>query len=424
MLELLNTWLLDQGVNEGLVFYFVRGVAIVAVLLLSLVVNFVAKRYIVSALSYAISKSKSRWDDAVLRQRTLNRIAHLAPAVVIYVLTPIALQGFDPAIAIIRDALLIYMIIIMMLVLDSLLNTVEDIYQTFRASREIPIKGFIQVLKLLLYFVAAIFVISILLNKTPVYLLSGIGALAAVMMLVFRDSILGFVAGIQLAANKMVSVGDWIEMPKYGADGDVLEVALTTVKVQNWDKTITTIPTYALISESFKNWRGMSESGGRRIKRSVNIDMSSIRFCDAEMLDRFAKIQFISEYIETKKDELKEFNQATRVDNASLVNGRRMTNVGTFRAYVKAYLQNHPMINQDMTFLIRQLPPSEHGLPIEIYVFSKDQAWANYEAIQADIFDHVLAVVSEFDLRVYQNPTGADFRVLNRATQITRDITE
>jgi miniconductance mechanosensitive channel len=383
---------------------------------LSFVANFVAKRYIVSALTYVITKSKTRWDDAVLRQRTLNRMAHLAPAVIIYVLTPIALQGLDPAIAIIRDALLIYMIVILMLVLDSLLNTVEDIYQSFRASKEIPIKGFVQVLKLALYFMAAIFVISILLNKTPVYLFSGIGALAAVMMLVFRDSILGFVAGIQLAANKMVSVGDWIEMPKYGADGDVLEVALTTVKVQNWDKTITTIPTYALISESFKNWRGMSESGGRRIKRSVNIDMSSIRFCNEEMLERFGKVQYISEYIETKKHELEEFNQATKVDDASLVNGRRMTNIGTFRAYVKAYLQNHPMINKDMTFLIRQLPLTEHGLPIEIYVFCKDQVWANYEAIQADIFDHVLAVVPEFDLRVYQNPTGADFRVLNQVT--------
>ena len=416
MLELLNTWLLDNGINESLAFYFARGVAIVGVLLLSFVANFVAKRYIVSALTYVISKSKSRWDDAVLRQRTLNRMAHLAPAVIIYVFTPIALQGLDPAIAIIRDALLIYMIVILMLVLDSLLNTVEDIYQSFRASKEIPIKGFVQVLKLALYFMAAIFVISILLNKTPVYLFSGIGALAAVMMLVFRDSILGFVAGIQLAANKMVSVGDWIEMPKYGADGDVLEVALTTVKVQNWDKTITTIPTYALINESFKNWRGMSESGGRRIKRSVNIDMSSIRFCNEEMLERFGKIQYISEYIETKKHELEEFNLATKVDNASLVNVRRMTNIGTFRAYVKAYLQNHPMINKDMTFLIRQLPPTEHGLPIEIYVFSKDQVWANYEAIQADIFDHVLAVVPEFDLRVYQNPTGADFRVLNQVT--------
>ncbi len=413
MLELIHTWLLGQGISESLAFYLARGIAIVGVFLLSVIANFVAKRYILSGLSYVISKSSSKWDDAVLRQRTLNRLAHLAPALVIYVFTPIALEGLDSVIAIISSAVLIYMIIMLMLVLDSLLNTFEDIYQNFRASKQIPIKGFIQVLKLVLYFIAAIFVISILLNKTPIYLLSGVGALAAVMMLVFRDSILGFVAGIQLAANKMVSVGDWIEMPKYGADGDVLEVALTTVKVQNWDKTITTIPTYALISESFKNWRGMDDSGGRRIKRAVNIDISSIQFCDEDMLARFGKIQYISEYIETKKNELEEFNQATEVNNASLANGRRMTNIGTFRAYVQAYLQNHPQIHQQMTFLVRQLRPTEHGVPIEIYVFSKDQVWANYEAIQADIFDHLLAVIPEFDLRVYQNPTGADFRALS-----------
>jgi miniconductance mechanosensitive channel len=413
MLELLQNWLLGHGINEGVTFYVARGVAVVVVILLSTLVNFVAKRYIVATLTYIISKSTSKWDDAVVRQKTLNRLAHFAPALVIYLLTPFALEGLEWLITFIRDVLQIYMIIIMALVIDSLLNTVEDVYRNFRASKEIPIKGFIQVLKIALYFLAIIFITAILLNKTPIYLLSGIGALAAVMMLVFRDSILGFVGGIQLAANRMVAVGDWIEMPKYGADGDVLEVALTTVKVQNWDKTITTIPTYALISESFKNWRGMSDSGGRRIKRAINIDMSSIRFCDKEMLERFAKIQYISEYIEQKKDELEQFNQAAKVDNASLANGRRMTNVGTFRAYVVAYLRNHPMINMDMTFLIRQLPPSQYGLPIEIYVFSKDQVWANYEAIQADIFDHVLAVVPEFDLRVYQNPTGADFRMLN-----------
>jgi len=421
MLELLQTWLLDHGINDGLAFYFARGVSVSVVLILSVTANFVAKRYIVSTLAYVISRSKSKWDDAVLRQRTLNRLAHLAPALVIFVLTPLALEGMDPAINFIRSITQIYMVIILMLVLDSLLNTVEDIYQNFEASKEIPIKGFLQVLKIALYFLAAIFVISILLNKTPIYLLSGIGALAAVMMLVFRDSILGFVAGIQLAANRMVAVGDWIEMPKYGADGDVLEVALTTVKVQNWDKTITTIPTYALISESFKNWRGMSESGGRRIKRAVHIDISSIRFCNEEMLERFGKIQYISEYIQKKKNELEVFNKATKVDNASLANGRRMTNIGTFRAYVQAYLQNHPMINSEMTFLIRHLRPAEHGLPIEIYVFSKDKVWANYEAIQADIFDHILAVVPEFDLRVYQNPTGADFRVLGQVAPAHQD---
>jgi miniconductance mechanosensitive channel len=419
MLELLQNWLLDYGINESLTFYVARTVAVLLMLFLAATANFVARRFILSALTHIISRSKSKWDDAILRQRTLSRLAHLAPAMVIYVLTPIALEGFDFVIALIRGTLQIYMLVILMLVLDSLLNTIEVVYQDFRASKEIPIKGFIQVLKLVLYFLTGIFIISILLDKTPVYLLSGLGALAAVMMLIFRDALLGFVAGIQLAANKMVSVGDWIEMPKYGADGDVLEVALTTVKVQNWDKTITTIPTYALISESFKNWRGMSESGGRRIKRSLSIDMSSIKFCDEEMLKRFEKIQFISSYIEKTKNELKEFNHTTKVDTASLVNGRRMTNIGTFRAYVKAYLRNHPSINKDMTFLIRQLPPTEYGLPIEIYVFSNDIVWANYEAIQADIFDHVLAVVPEFDLRVYQNPTGADFRTLNMSMENT-----
>jgi miniconductance mechanosensitive channel len=402
--------------GAGLAFYSARILALAGVLILSAAADLVAKRYILAAITYAITRSKSTWDDAVLRQRALNRLAHLAPALVIFIFTPFALEGMDTTIAVLRGATQIYMIIILMLVLDSLLNSAEEIYQQFEASKEIPIKGFIQVLKLILYFLAAIFVISILLNKTPIFLLSGIGALTAVLMLIFRDAILGFVAVIQLSANKMVANGDWIEMPNYGADGDVIEVSLTTVKVQNWDKTITTIPTYALISESFKNWRGMQESGGRRIKRAVNIDMSSIKFCDEEMLDRFAKIQYISEYIEHKKHELEAFNQSINVDNTSLVNGRRMTNVGTFRAYVKAYLENHPEVNRDMTFLIRQLSPTEHGLPIEIYVFSKDQVWANYEAIQVDIFDHILAVVPEFDLRVYQNPTGADFSSLTRAT--------
>ncbi len=413
MRELIQNWLLGQGLSDETTLYTTAAIAFFVVLILSVIVNFVAKRYIVTGISYAIKKSATSWDDILLKQRVLNRMAHFAPALLVYMLTPVALVGYDSLVVFIRSALSIYMVIIFMLVLDSLLNTAEEIYQSFRASKEVPIKGIVQALKIVLYFFAIVIVISIFIGKTPIYLLSGIGVLAGVMMLVFRDSILGFVAGIQLATNRMVAVGDWIEMPKYGADGDVLEVALTTVKVQNWDKTITTIPTYALISESFKNWRGMDNSEGRRIKRSLNIDISSIQFCDGEMLERFAKVQYISAYIETMKEKLKALNHAADVDNASLVNGRRMTNIGTFRAYVVAYLNNHPMINKEMTFLVRQLAPTEYGLPIEIYVFSKDKDWANYEAIQADIFDHILAVVPEFDLRVYQNPTGADFRAIN-----------
>jgi miniconductance mechanosensitive channel len=265
-------------------------------------------------------------------------------------------------------------------------------------------------IKIVVGFTAAIIVLSILIGESPTVLLGGLGAMTAVLLLIFKDSILGFVAGIQLSTNNMVVIGDWIDMPKYGADGDVIDITLTTVKVQNWDKTITTIPTYALISDSFKNWRGMSESGGRRIKRSVYIDMTSVKFCTAETIERFRKIQYLSEYIENKTRELDEYNTARGVDNAVLVNGRRMTNLGTFRAYISAYLRNHPKIHQNMTFLVRHLEPTPQGLPIQIYVFSNDQVWANYEAIQADIFDHILAVIPEFDLRVFQYPAGADLR--------------
>jgi miniconductance mechanosensitive channel len=262
------------------------------------------------------------------------------------------------------------------------------------------------------YFLGGILIVAIVLDKTPVFLLTGLGALSAVLMLVFKDPILGFVAGIQLTANKMVAPGDQIEMPKYNASGSVIEIGLTTVKVQNADKTITMIPTYALISESFKNWRGMQDSDGRRIKRSVYIDISTIRFCTEEMLERFARIQFISDYVERKRVEISAYNAAQQIDDSSLVNGRHLTNIGIFRAYLTAYLENHPMINREMAFLVRQLDPTIHGLPIEIYVFSKDKAWAGYEGIQADIFDHILAVVPEFDLKIFQDPAGSDLEAL------------
>jgi miniconductance mechanosensitive channel len=234
--------------------------------------------------------------------------------------------------------------------------------------------------------------------------------MTAVIILVFKDTILGFLASIQLTSNDMVRIGDWVEMPKYGADGDVIDVSLHTVKIRNWDKTITTIPTYALISDSFKNWRGMQESGGRRIKRSMNLDMSSVKFCTPEMLDRYEKYGLIADYVKSRREEIEQWNQEHNVDGSELINGRNMTNIGTFRAYCIAYLKSHPKIRQDMTFLVRHLAPQENGLPIEIYVFSGDQVWANYESIMADIFDHLLAVVPWFELRVFQRPTGYDFR--------------
>ncbi len=412
MLEVMFEWFQQRGLDDTTSQVLARSVFGVVMIALSVVANYVAKQPMLAALNQLISRSQTSWDDAVLERKVLDRLAHLAPAVVIYLLTPYALAGYDIWIAIVERAVIVYLVLIGILVVDALLSSVVDIYRTFEVSRELPITGLVQAVKLVVYFIGGIIFISVLVDKSPLYFLSGLGALTAVILLVFKDTILGFVAGIQLSANKMVARGDWVEMPKYGAEGDVLDVGLTTVKVQNWDKTVTTIPTYALISESFKNWRGMQESGGRRIKRSIFIDIRSIAFCTEEMLARFSTIQYISAYIEEKKAEVARFNTEAKVDDSSLANGRRMTNVGTFRAYVEAYLENHPMINRDMTFLIRQLAPTDRGLPLEIYVFCKDKVWANYEAIQADIFDHILAVVNEFDLNVFQQPTGADFEGL------------
>ncbi|MFT6148119.1 MAG: miniconductance mechanosensitive channel [Saprospiraceae bacterium] len=414
MLKIFKNWIIDQGLDLFAADILARGLILVLILVLSLIVYWLTKHFILKGLRAIISRTATQWDDMILRKKVFNRLAWLAPAIVLYTSISIPFEGYDWLITLINGAVLIYMIIMGIVALDAFLNASLAIYTTYEVSNRIPIKGFIQVFKIIIYFTSAIFIFSILLNKTPVYLFSGLGALTAVLMFIFKDAILGFVAGIQLSANRMVANGDWIEMPKYGANGDIIEIALTTVKVQNWDKTITTIPTYALITESFKNWSGMSNSGGRRIKRSISIDMNTIQFCTEDMLNRFSKVQYISNYIEKTKIELQENNELGQVDNSSLVNGKRMTNIGTFRAYVKAYLVNHPMINKEMTFLVRQLNPTEHGLPIEIYVFSKDQEWANYENIQADIFDHILAVVPEFDLRVFQDPSGLDFSKLIR----------
>jgi miniconductance mechanosensitive channel len=297
--------------------------------------------------------------------------------------------------------------------IEGFINVASRIYHLGAASRRKPMRPLFQAMTLVLYLFTGIFMASVLLGKEPWSLLTLLGGMTAVTMLVFKDTILGFVAGIQLSANDMVQEGDWIEMPSQGADGDVIEVTVNTVKVQNWDKTISTIPTYALVTQSFKNWRGMSDSGGRRIKRHICIDMNTVRFADEAMLERFRRMDVLTGYVAKKQEEIDAANAERRIDlSATVVNGRRQTNLGIFRAYLVEYLRHHPKIHQNMTFLVRHLQPTPQGLPIEIYVFSNDQAWVNYEAIQADIFDHILAAVSEFGLRVFQQPTGADFTAL------------
>ena len=410
MVEIFRNWLIDIGVSESPALYLGWVGIALAILILAYAANYIAKRFLLAGVSYFVKKTKTNWDDVLLKRKVFTRLSHFAPALIIYGTAYL----FETAQGFIERLAIIYMIFAGILVINAFLNAVVDIYRTFEISKQRPIKGYVQIAQIIIFVSLGIIVISTLMNRSPWLLLSGLGAMTAVILLIFKDSILGLVASVQLSGNDMVRLGDWIEMPQYGADGDVIDITLTTVKVQNWDKTITTIPAYSLISDSFKNWRGMSESGGRRIKRAVYIDMNSIKFCTPDMLARFEKYQLLTDYIRTRKDEIAKYNKEHNIDTSELINGRNMTNVGTFRAYIIAYLRNHPKIHQNMTFLIRHLPPSEKGLPIEIYVFSNDQEWANYEAIQADIFDHILSVVPMFDLRVFQNPTGNDFREISK----------
>jgi len=401
--------LLELGLTTGMVESLVRGGLILLVLLLSWVAHRVSQGPINRSIEKFAHYTIQQWDDILVEKHIVKRILYFIPLILLYVLSSPILTGTS-LLPLSQTLISFLFLIVGMMFLDAMLNALLAIYGKSAISKEISITPFVQVLKLVLYFVTGILLLALLLQKTPLYFLSGLGALTAVLMFVFKDVLMGFVAGIQLIANKMVAPKDWIEMPKYGADGDVLEITLTTVKVQNFDNTVTTIPTYALINESFKNWRNMNLSGGRRIKRYVNIDLGSIKFCSSEMLERFKRIQLISQYIQNRQEEILVYNKKHHVDESTLVNGRRLTNIGVFRSYVEAYLRQHPMIHKDMTFLIRQLSPSENGLPIEIYVFCKDTNWTAYEAIQADIFDHILAVVPEFDLRVFQEPSGSDFQ--------------
>ena len=401
--------LLELGLTTGMVEWLVRGGLILLALLLSWVAHRVSQGPIKRSIEKFAHYTIQQWDDILVEKHIVKRILYFIPLILLYVLSSPILTGTS-LLPFSQALISVLFLIAVMMFLDAMLSALLAIYGKSAIAKEISITPFVQVLKLGLYFVTGILLLSLLLQKTPLYFLSGLGALTAVLMFVFKDVLMGFVAGIQLIANKMVAPKDWIEMPKYGADGDVLEITLTTVKVQNFDNTITTIPTYALINESFKNWRNMNLSGGRRIKRYVNIDLGSIKFCNSEMLVRFKSIQLISQYIQNRQEEILVYNKKHQIDESTLVNGRRLTNIGVFRSYVEAYLRQHPMIHNDMTFLIRQLSPRENGLPIEIYVFCKNTNWTAYEAIQADIFDHMLAVVPEFDLRVFQEPSGSDFQ--------------
>ncbi|WP_372773314.1 mechanosensitive ion channel family protein [Mangrovibacterium sp.] len=405
----------DLNILDHWALTFSIGLSLIALIVLAFLAQLSTRVILVSLIHRLFQKTKTEWDDFLIKRKVFRALAHFPSALIIY-----AAYDFS-GVEIITDILYgisrIYLVVIFALTTVRLANTINDIYQTTPYAATRPIKGYIQLLQIFIIFMSVILGISIIIGKSPLGIFAGLGAMAAVLLLIFKDSILGFVASIQLSANNMLKPGDWIEMQSHKADGTVIDISLTTVKVQNWDKTITTIPTYALVSESFNNWSGMEESGGRRIKRSVNIDMKSVRFCDHEMLDKLSHFYLLKDFIKTKQEEIKAFNEQLNIQDGDVYNGRRQTNLGIFRYYLQAYLKQNPNIHQDMTFLVRHLDPTEKGIPIEIYVFSKDQEWANYEGIQADIFDHVLAILPEFGLLVFQNPSGHDILQLSNTLQ-------
>jgi len=410
--NLFKEWLIQLGLSEHSAKMIEDYAGFILIIFLSFIFYFLVKKFLIKIVHSFAKKSKNKWDDILMERKVFTRISYLIPLLIVNFFIPYLLADYPITINIVQKTLQILMVAVSVSAISSFLNALHHIYQNFEISKSKPIKGYLQVAKIILYIFAIVLLISILLGESSFGWLAGFGAFSAILMLVFKDPILGFVGGIQLTSNNMVKIGDWIAMHKYGADGTVIDISLTSVKVQNWDKTITTIPTYAMITDYFQNWRGMEESGGRRIKRSINIDMESVKFCTPEMLERFRKFQFVSDYIDKNNIEIEEYNAKYNIDNSVLVNGRRQTNLGIFRAYLKAYLHHNSNISDTMTFLVRQLQPTEYGIPVQIYVFSKIQEWAKYEDIQSDIFDHVISVIPQFDLRIFQNPTGANFKKL------------
>ena len=385
---------------------------LLALALLALVAGFITKRILLTFVRALVSRSHATWDDALVQFNVFARLAQIVPALIVYGGISVVPNMPDHINTIIRNVAIAYTIVVIMLATTATLSTINCVYNARPDARNRPIKGIIQLAQIVIYVLGIICVIAALIDRSPAVLLGGLGAMTAVLMLVFQDTLLSLVASLQLSSQEMVRVGDWLEMPEFSADGDVIDVALYNVTVQNWDKTITTIPTNKLVYGAFKNWRGMSESGGRRIKRSVNVDVNSIRLLTDAEVERFTGFALLKGYITSKQADLKAYNTALAAPGEDGVNLRRLTNIGTFRAYIYNYLKNHPKIHNDMTLIVRQLEPGAEGLPIEIYCFSNDINWSNYEGIQADIFDHVCAIVSEFGLRLYQQPAGADIQRL------------
>ncbi|MBR6439505.1 MAG: mechanosensitive ion channel [Bacteroidales bacterium] len=388
-----------------------QGIGIITLFVISFILFFLMKYFLVKFVGKWIKKTKTVYDDFFLNRKLERRIAFLIP---IYLIKNL-LYDFAPDLDTINSFIIVWTrvgeVTTYTGILLSIIDSLSDIYSSFDVSKHKPIKGLIQIIRIILIIICVLLIIAVLTNKNLSNIFIGLGTLSAVLMLVFKDPILGFVGGIQLTSNDMIRIGDWIV--KGNADGVVTDMGLTTVKVQNWDNTISTVPTYSLISEPFINWRGMAESGGRRIARAFIIDVDTVKFCTPEMLEKYKKFQLVEKYIVKKENEIAEYNKQNNIDTSNLVNGRRQTNLGIFRAYLTEYLKKNPNINHDMTLMVRQKPATEFGIPMEVYCFSKIKTLAEYESIQGDIFDHIYAVIKQFDLKMFQRPSSHSISLMS-----------
>lgn len=413
-MERISHWiynfLIDKGFSEQWAAYINMLILLISVLLVLWLLDYVLRKIIIGVFIRLSKTSKTHFDDLLVKNKAPRNIAHIIPLVLAYKAIPGIFQDFPNAEDVITKGIEVFGIVLFLWIVKSLLHTIKDFFKTLPSLKDKPIDSYIQVFMIFSWAIGLFYAFSIITGMELLYFLTALGTASAVIILVFKDTIMGFVASIQVSINDMVRIGDWITFEKYGADGDVIEINLATVKVQNFDNTITTIPTYALISDSFRNWRGMADSEGRRIKRALILKQESIRFLTLDDIEELQKIELISDYLRKRTSDIDAFNNENNIDKSLLLNGRNLTNIGVFRKYIDAYLNQHSGVNKDMMIMARQLAPTTQGLPIEVYAFSSDKRWENYEYIMADIFDHLLAAIPYFELEGFELPSSANFK--------------
>lgn len=419
--EQLYTFLLNRGLRDSDLDNMHFFISLVALAALCWGIWALTRLIIILLVKLVITRTKSDWDDKLYEYKVFRSLSLILIAIIIQQAVPHIFRSFPLMHEYAMMAAKIYIVLSVMFSVNAILNALVGIMESTKHYSDKPLRSYKQVAKIVFYVIGFVLILAIVLGQSPLYILGGFGAVTAVLLLLFRDPILGFTASIQMSAIDLIRVGDWITVEKYGADGEVMEINLTTIKVRNWDMTVTIVPSYAIVSESFKNWRGMEESDGRRIKRHINIKISSIRFCNKELFDKLMQIERLQEYLQNKQEEINQFNQEHGINKEVLLNGRHMTNIGIFRIYAEKFLEQNPNINREMTFMVRQLQPTEHGLPIEIYAFSKEKQLEKFEGVAADIFDHLLAAVPFFELEIFQSPSGSDMKNLRQSEEDNRE---